>query len=178
MTFIIMGLMATAVYTASCEAKDCLSRILRYLSFAFPLLCLPFHFSLQSLCFCVLVTAGELSLDKNMIGTGVATFLYGYAVLCCHYVNLPFNVIYKLVCFAVTTFVMFQKDVLVMVAAYIICVIIPLIICVLINYSAVCALLLLGDVLLGVNYLKHNRLVMYASQLCFYVGSCMAVGLL
>ena len=178
MIFIIMGLAAIAFYIASCETKGTVSKVLRYISLLSPFVCLPFHFTSLSLCFCLLVTLGEVALDRGIISTGIAMFLYGYVVLCCHYVNLPFNVIYNLVCFAVTTFVMFQKDIRIMVSVYIICVIIPLIICVLINHSAVCALLLLGDVLLGVNYLKHNRLVMYASQLCFYVGSCMAVGLL
>lgn len=176
--FIRLGLIASMLYILSCETKETVSKVLRYISLLFPFVCLPFRFTLYSLCFCLLVTLGEVTLYRDMISTGVATFLYGYAVLCCHYVNLPFNMIYNIVCFAVTTFVMFQKDIRVMVSAYTICVIIPLIICVLINHSVVCALLLLGDVLLGVNHLKHNRLVMYASQLCFYVGSCMALGLL
>lgn len=176
--FIRVGLIASIIYILSCETKGTISKVLRYVSLLFPIICLPFRFTSYSLCFCLLVTLGEVALYCEMVSTGIAMFLYGYAVLCCSYIDLPFNVIYNIVCFFMTTFVLFQKDIRVMVVAYSICVVVPLIICVLINHSAVCALLLLGDVLLGVNHLKHNRLVMYVSQICFYVGSCMTLGVL
>ena len=47
-----------------------------------------------------------------------------------------------------------------------------------INNSLVCVLLLMGDILLGVNYLKKNKWIMYTSQICFYAGACLAVGVL
>lgn len=176
--FIRLGLIASILYILSCETKGTISKVLRYISLLFPIICLPFHFTSYSLCFCLLVTLGEVALHNEMISTGIAVFLYGYAVLCCHYIDLPFNVIYNIVCFFITTFVLFQKDIRVMVSAYSICVVVPLIICIMINHSVVCALLLAGDVLLGINYLKHNKLIMYLSQTCFYIGSCMALGIL
>ena len=176
--FIRLGLIASIIYILSCETKGTVSKVLRYISLLFPLVCLPFRFTSYSLCFCLLVTLGEVSLYSGMISTGIAMFLYGYAVLCCRYIDLPFNVIYNVVCFFMTTFVMFQKDIRIMVAAYSICVIVPLIICIMINHSLVCTLLLMGDVLLSVNYLKKNKWVMYASQICFYVGACLAVRVL
>lgn len=176
--FVRLGLIASIIYMLSCETKGMISRVLRYISLLFPIICLPFRFTPYSLCFCLLVTLGEVALYCEMVSTGIAMFLYGYAVLCCHYIDLPFNVIYNIVCFFMTTFVLFQKDIRIMVATYSICVVVPLVICILINHSIVCILLLIGDVLLGVNYLKKNKWIMYASQICFYIGACLTVGVL
>ena len=176
--FIRLGLVASIIYILSCETKGTISKVLRYISLLFPIICLPFRFTSYSLCFCLLVTLGEVALYREIINTGVAMFMYGYAVLCCSYIDLPFNVIYNIVCFFMTTFVMFQKDIRVMVVAYSVCIVVPLIICIMINHSVVCMLLLMGDTLLGINYLKKNKWIMYASQICFYIGACLAVGVL
>ena len=176
--FICLGLIASILYILSCETKVMISKMLRYISLLFPIICSPFHFNIHSLYFCFAVTAGEFALNENWKSTGIAWFVMGYGGVCAAFVGIPFNVLYLLICLCVHTFILFQKDIRVMVAAYSICVVVPLIICIMINHSLICTLLLAGDVLLGINYLKKNKWIMYASQICFYIGACLAEGVL
>ena len=176
--FIRSGLIASIIYILSCETKGTISKVLRYISLLFPLACLPFRFNIHSLYFCFAVTAGEFALNENWKSTGIAWFVMGYGGVCAAFVGMPFNVLYLLICLCVHTFILFQKDIRVMATAYSICVVVPLIICIMINHSLACTLLLMGDILLGVDYLKKNKWTMYTSQICFYVGACLAVEIL
>lgn len=188
-----MGLVGFLFYFTSCKIEmKCVKSLLRYISYAFPLICVLLSFNMIALLYAIFITIGQLVINKNSV-CGILSYFISYTMLnYCSFIKVGFNeIVFSVLCFLYFIILMLSSIYInkwngkwylkLVLYFYAIFVLLPLLYnsIVMIDLNSLSLLfLIVGDVLLAVSfYAKHvmnikTNKFMYLSQLFFYVSVC------
>ena len=193
-----MGLVEFLFYFTSCKIETkCVKSLLRYISYAFPLICVPLSFNMIALLYAIFITIGQLVINKNSL-CGILSYFIAYTMLnYCSFIKVGFSeTVFVIVCFLYFIALMLSSIYInkwngewylkLAVYFYAIFVLLPLLynsIMMMDLNSSSLLFLIVGDVLLAISfYSKHvmnikTNKFMYLSQLFFYVSVCGALNI-
>ena len=88
----IIGLIGFLFYFTSCKIEiKRVKSLLRYVSYAFPLICVPLSFNIIALLYAIFITIGQLVINKNQL-FGILAYVISYTMLnyCSFITKFPF----------------------------------------------------------------------------------------
>lgn len=194
----IIGLIGFLFYFTSCKIEiKRVKSLLRYVSYAFPLICVPLSFNIIALLYAIFITIGQLVINKSQL-FGILSYVISYTMLnYCSFIKVGFNeTVFIMVCFlyfiilAIVSIYINRWNgkwyLKLGVYFYAIFVLLPLFYnsIMMVDLNSLSLLfLIVGDILLAVSfYTKHvmnikTNKFMYPSQLFFYVSVCGALSI-